>query len=113
MRTVLHRPFGLAVSGAQQAPQTSAYARVIGRLAPGEDASQVEADMRRRHGDLDQVDAVDFAREVKAAVARMHADRPPTHAAPARAATPIRKLRVEGEPRTAPPQGAPAGTQHD
>ena len=53
--------------------KASEYAGVIGRLAPGEDASRVEAAMRIEHGTLERLDAIHFAREVKAAVARIHA----------------------------------------
>jgi diguanylate cyclase (GGDEF)-like protein len=51
----------------------SAYAGVIRRLAPGEDPALVEAFVRLEHGPLSNVEPVDFAREVAAAVTRIHA----------------------------------------
>ena len=49
---------------------------VIRRLAPEEDPVHVEAWMCREHGDLTRIDAIYFAREVKAAVERVHAASP-------------------------------------
>ncbi len=52
------------------------YAGIIGRLAPGLDPAHVEAWMLAKHGDLDEIDAVYFAREVKAAAERARAAGP-------------------------------------
>jgi diguanylate cyclase (GGDEF)-like protein len=50
----------------------SAYASVIRRLAPGEDPALVEAFVRLERGPLSNVEPVDFARVVAAAVPRIH-----------------------------------------
>lgn len=51
----------------------SPFARLIARLAPGEDPAHVEAWMRLEHGVLEDVNPLHFAREVKKAVGRVQA----------------------------------------
>lgn len=53
-----------------------AHDGLIGRLAPGEDPARVAAWIRHEHGTLDNVEPLDFVREVKRAVARIHAQGP-------------------------------------
>jgi hypothetical protein len=49
------------------------FSRLLGRLAPGEDPAHVEAWLRVAHGELEDIDALYFVREVKLAVERIHA----------------------------------------
>jgi len=53
-----------------------AHGGLIRRLAPDEDPVHVEAWIRHAHGSLDAVEPLHFAREVKRAVARIHAQGP-------------------------------------
>ena len=50
-----------------------AHCGLIRRLAPDEDPAHVEAWIRHEHGSLDNVEPLQFVREVKRAVARIHA----------------------------------------
>lgn len=50
-------------------PPRSPYARMIEPLAPGYDPRHVEAFMRLEHPTLDHLSRVEFAREVRVAVA--------------------------------------------
>lgn len=68
---------------------------LIRRLAPDEDPAQIAEWMRRKHDNLDNVDPIDFAREVKRAVKSIHARRPSTAppVTPADAVTPDKDSR--------------------
>ena len=46
---------------------SSVYAALIGRLAPDHDPAHVEAWIHLEHSTLDGLDAIHFAREVRAA----------------------------------------------
>lgn len=52
------------------------HGALIRRLAPDEDPAHVEAWILHEHGTLDNVEPIHFAREVKRAVARIHARGP-------------------------------------
>jgi hypothetical protein len=62
-------------AAAPEAPvkTTGNYAALISRLAPGENPARVEAMMRHTHGSVRSISPTSFAREVKAAVTRIHA----------------------------------------
>jgi hypothetical protein len=51
----------------------SVYVGVIRRLVPAEDPAHVEAWLRREHGPLDAIAAIDFARATKLAAQRARA----------------------------------------
>lgn len=77
-RGAVHPQLGVRAVGRRDGGPAarSPWAGVIKRLAPDLDAAHVEAWMRREHGELEDLEALYFAPEVKRAAERVRAAEP-------------------------------------